>query len=64
MHVSVLCNCVFVDLCTDVVGLLLFLFCWYVCAFFFLTDMFFVQILVGGGGGGGGSKQWLCLQGF
>lgn len=45
MHVSVLCNCVFVDLFTDVVGLLLFLFCWYVCAFF--TDMFFVQILGG-----------------
>ena len=50
MHVSVLCNCVFVDLFTDVVGLLLFLFYWYVCAFFF-TDMFFVQILVGGGWG-------------
>lgn len=60
MHVSVLCNCVFVDLFTDVVGLLLFLFCWYVCAFF--MDMFFVQIL--GGGCVCFSKQWLSLLGF
>ena len=50
MHVSVLCNCVFVDLFTDVVGLLLLLlFCWYVCAFFLWTCSLFRSWLGGWG---------------